>query len=81
MIAPVLWVLGCATRVVPPNVPAPVDGLLVIAHTNDLHAHFEANRAPWIDGTPDIGGFTEIAAHVAQLHEQKGDDNVLYLVF
>jgi 2',3'-cyclic-nucleotide 2'-phosphodiesterase (5'-nucleotidase family) len=52
---------------------------LVIAHTNDLHAHFQPNRADWLDGTPDIGGFASIAAHVERLHRERGDDNVLYL--
>jgi 5'-nucleotidase / UDP-sugar diphosphatase len=62
-----------------PVVASQPEGYLVIAHTNDLHAHFEPNRADWLDGHPDIGGFGEIAAHVASLHEEKGDDHVLYL--
>ena len=54
-------------------------GQLVIAHTNDLHAHYEPNRADWLEGAPDIGGFAAIGGHVAALHEEHGDDRVLVL--
>jgi 5'-nucleotidase/UDP-sugar diphosphatase len=52
---------------------------LVIVHTNDLHAHFSPNRASWLPGTPDIGGFSEISAHVQALESLHGADNVLML--
>jgi len=79
MIAALLFVAACAPHPVPTASPIAGDGHLVIAHTNDLHAHFEANRADWVDGAPSIGGFGEISGHVAALHKEKGDDHVLYL--
>ena len=54
-------------------------GQLIIAHTNDLHAHYGPNRADWLEGTPDIGGFGAIGGHVAALHQEHGDDRVLVL--
>jgi 5'-nucleotidase / UDP-sugar diphosphatase len=49
---------------------------LVIAHTNDLHAHFLPEPAPWLEGRPAIGGFEAIDAHLRALRQ--GSD-VLYL--
>jgi len=69
---------ACQPHPVPVVATLP-EGHVVIAHTNDLHAHFEPNRADWLEGAPDIGGFGEIAAHIAALHKEKGDDHVLYL--
>ena len=79
MTAVLLIALACAPRQGGPSTDAKVDGRLVIAHTNDLHAHFQANRADWLDNDPDIGGFGEIAGHVEVLHEKNGSENVLYL--
>ena len=79
MIAALLVLAACQPKTQPPVSIAPEAGHLVIAHTNDLHAHFDANRADWISGSPNIGGFAEIAGHVADLHETKGDQHVLYL--
>jgi 5'-nucleotidase len=77
----VLWaLLGCQHPVAPPPASAEVQpGHLIVAHTNDLHAHFSPGRADWLDGTPDIGGFAAIGAKVQQLHDENGDDLVLYL--
>ena len=79
MMGVLLFVLSCAPRAVSPTVDSKVDGRLIIAHTNDLHAHFQANRADWLDNTPDIGGFGEITGHVEALHVENGADTVLYL--
>jgi 2',3'-cyclic-nucleotide 2'-phosphodiesterase (5'-nucleotidase family) len=78
-----IWLLsmfGCQPHPVLPSGPMDsVPGHLVIAHTNDIHAHFEPNRAEWLPGEPAIGGFGEISGLVSQLHKEKGDDHVLYL--
>jgi 5'-nucleotidase / UDP-sugar diphosphatase len=52
---------------------------MLLAHTNDLHCHFRASPAPWLEGSPEIGGFVPIDAHVAALRATYGDDSVLYL--
>lgn len=81
MISFLLALLACQ-HPVGPNHSEPVasrPGHLVVVHTNDLHAHFSPGRASWLDGQPDIGGFGAIGATVQQLHEENGDDRVLYL--
>ena len=73
-----LW--GCQLpKTPPPTNAALADGQVVIAHTNDLHAHFAGARADWLDGGPVIGGLAEVGSQVAALHAEKGDDHVLYL--
>jgi 2',3'-cyclic-nucleotide 2'-phosphodiesterase (5'-nucleotidase family) len=75
-----LLMLACQPHPVEPAGPlVSAPGHLVIAHTNDLHAHFEPNRAEWLPGEPLIGGFAEISAWVSRLHKEQGDDHVLYL--
>ncbi len=61
----------------PPEAPVERQpGLITVAHTNDLHAHFLPEPAPWLDGVPELGGFEAIDAHLRALR-QGGD--VLYL--
>ena len=72
--------LGCATPRAAPVLPAEGGPAhLVVAHTNDLHAHFSPNRASWLPGEPDIGGFSQISAHVLALEAVHGEDKVLVL--
>lgn len=54
-------------------------GHLVIAHTNDLHTHISPNRAPWLEGEPDVGGFVALSAHLEALRQERGEGAVLYL--
>lgn len=81
----VLALLAACRPPGPPEGPAgggaiaPPDGHFVLAHTNDLHTHFRANPAPWLPGTPDIGGFDAIDAHLGALRGRFGDDAVLYI--
>jgi len=74
------WLLACSA---PRPAPASsVDGgpaHLVVAHTNDLHAHFSPNRASWLPGEPDIGGFSELSAHIRALEATHGEAEVLVL--
>ncbi len=83
MILFLLGVLGCQPHQAPVQAlgsgAAHPSGYLVIAHTNDTHAHFSPSRAPWLEAAPDIGGFAAIAGAVEALHVQAGDDHVLYL--
>ena len=65
-----LW--GCQLpKTPPPTNAALADGQVVIAHTNDLHAHFAGARADWLDGGPVIGGLAEVGSQVAALHAEK----------
>ena len=58
---------------------APPEGRFVLAHTNDLHTHFRASPAPWLPGSPDIGGFDAIDAHLQAIRARVGEDAVLYI--
>ena len=82
MIGLLLGLIACNHPVTPQGAGAGAaarPGQVVIAHTNDLHAHYGPNRADWLEGTPDIGGFGAIGGHVAALHQEYGDDRVLVL--
>jgi len=72
--------VACSGSRPPPAAAVEADiAHLVVAHTNDLHAHFSPNRASWLPGQPDIGGFVEISAHVNALEKTHGTDKVLVL--
>lgn len=78
--AVLIGLMACGPH--PGELPSSVtleSGRLVIAHTNDLHAHFSPTRAPWLEGEPEVGGFAEIAGHVDRLHRERGGDNILVL--
>lgn len=81
----VLLLLAACRPPTPPGGPtgggavAPPEGRFLLAHTNDLHTHFRANPAPWLPGSPDIGGFDAIDAHLGALRARVGEDAVLYI--
>lgn len=49
---------------------------ITILYTNDLHAHLEPHRVPWIDEKRLVGGFANIATLVKQ--QKSVDSNTLY---
>ena len=73
-----LLLLACKAPqpVVTETVPEHAPSQLVIAHTNDLHAHFLPEPADWLEGEPAIGGFEAIDAHLRALRRE---GEVLYL--
>jgi 5'-nucleotidase/UDP-sugar diphosphatase len=58
------------------QLPADTAQKLTILYTNDLHAHLEPHRVPWIDEKRLIGGFANIATIVKQ--QKSVDSNTLY---
>ena len=50
---------------------------VVIAHTNDLHAHFRPSALR--PGEPEVGGFLALSAHVEALERMWGEDRLLLL--
>ncbi|MFT4979620.1 MAG: 5'-nucleotidase/UDP-sugar diphosphatase, partial [Myxococcota bacterium] len=48
-------------------------GEVLLAHTNDLHAHFLPTAAPWLPGSPELGGFVAIDAHLSALRASAGE--------
>jgi 5'-nucleotidase / UDP-sugar diphosphatase len=59
--------------------PGTGSGSFVLAHTNDIHAHYEPNKASWLEGQPAIGGILAIDAEVRALRTARGDGDVLVL--
>lgn len=49
---------------------------ITILYTNDLHAHLDPHRVPWISNTRLVGGFANIATRVKQ--EKAANPNTLY---
>ena len=62
-----LLLFACAKGPAPAASADASPGHLVIAHTNDLHTHVSPNRADWLEGAPDIGGFVALSAHLEAL--------------
>ena len=72
-----LFVVACRP-VVPTDVGLP-PGQLVVAHTNDLHAHYLPEPAPWLKGEPSIGGMVALSAQLELLRATSGSQAVVYL--
>ena len=49
------------------DAPTLSDNQIVLVHTNDLHGHFLPERAKWLEGEPEIGGFEAIDVHMSDL--------------
>ena len=54
-------------------------GHIIIAHTNDIHAHYLPEPASWLPDQPSLGGFVALDAWVRSLEEADGPDAVLFL--
>ena len=52
------------------------EGTFVLMHTNDLHGRVEPEKAPWLDGAPEIGGMRALSG---RLEAQRREREVLYL--
>lgn len=76
-----LLMLACGPKVPAPGVEAGdlAAGHLVLAHTNDLHAHYQPEPAEWTPDGEALGGFIAIESWVRALERQNGADAVLYL--
>lgn len=74
-----ILVFACRPPPPPPLPTGDPPGHFVLAHTNDLHAHFLPNRAEWLDGGPKLGGFDAIGSELRALRATHGESAVLYL--
>lgn len=76
-----LWLvlaLGCAKAPpAPPEVVGPRP--LTIAHTNDVHGHFEPEPADWDPARTPVGGFVRLEQEVRALRAGRPADSVLVL--
>jgi len=54
-------------------------GHVVIAHTNDVHAHYLPEPADWLPDDKALGGFVAIDCWVRSLEQADGKDAVLFL--
>lgn len=64
----ILLFFACTPHVTP---ALPRSGALTLLHTNDMHAHFLPEPAPWLDGSPAIGGFLRLDAEVRAARERE----------
>jgi 5'-nucleotidase/UDP-sugar diphosphatase len=64
---------ACKKPVAPPPAAEAASGALTILHTNDLHGHYLPERADWLEGQPEIGGFVMLDAWVRALRAERGD--------
>lgn len=79
---PLLLLLACAARTTATDGVEPGDlpqGRLVLAHTNDLHAHYLPERAEWREDDAALGGFVALDSWLRALDTRYGEDAVLYL--
>lgn len=70
----ILLLLACSSHL--PG-PLPRSGSFTLLHTNDTHAHILPEPAPWLEGTPAIGGFIGLDAEVR--HQRAQGSPVLLL--
>jgi len=50
---------------------------ITIMHTNDIHGHFLSEPATWIDGRPEVGGFTALDYYVQEVRD-KSENSLLF---
>lgn len=75
----ILLLLACVHPVPPDVGPPPTPGHVTLLHTNDLHGHYLAEPADWLEGRPPIGGFVRLDAEVDAIRATRPDDAVLLL--
>lgn len=68
--------VGCPKKEPEPLVPP---GHVTILHTNDLHGHYLPERADWLPGEPEIGGFVRLEQELRALRLERGRENTLLL--
>ncbi len=74
--AATLAATGCPHK---PAEPLSAAGHVTVMHTNDLHGHYLPERADWLPGTPEIGGFVRIEQEVRAVRAARGKENTLLL--
>lgn len=67
---------GCPKK---PEVPLSPPGRITVLHTNDLHGHYLPERADWLPGEPEIGGFVRMEQEVRAVRQAVGRANTLLL--
>lgn len=76
VLAAALFSAGCPKK---PEVPLSPPGHVTILHTNDLHGHYLPERADWLPGEPQIGGFVRMEQEVRAIRTARGRANTLLL--
>lgn len=76
-----LFVLGVASCGHTGRLPAVVDGArrVTVLHTNDIHAHYLPERAEYLEGTPNVGGFVRLGQEIEDLRDSRAKASVLLL--
>ncbi|GDX81821.1 multifunctional 2',3'-cyclic-nucleotide 2'-phosphodiesterase/5'-nucleotidase/3'-nucleotidase [Deltaproteobacteria bacterium] len=76
VVAGAVLTVGCPKKAALPLSPP---GRLTIMHTNDLHGHYLPERADWLPGNPEIGGFVRMEQEVRAVRQARGRENTLLL--
>lgn len=76
----VLLMLACARPAAVPAAAPSVDGQeILILHTNDQHGHYLPERAPWLEGEPEIGGTVLLDQYIRGARMSHGAERTLLL--
>ncbi len=52
---------------------------ILVLHTNDQHGHYLPERAPWLDGEPEIGGTVLLDQYIRGARQSHGAERTLLL--
>lgn len=70
---------GCVRpTATPAELPSDPRDILVL-HTNDQHGHYLPERAPWIEGEPEIGGTVLLDQYIRGARDSHGAERTLLL--
>lgn len=80
MTSAVLWFMACARPAALPAAAPSADGQeILILHTNDQHGHYLPERAPWLEGEPEIGGTVLLDQYIRGARQSHGAGRTLLL--
>jgi 2',3'-cyclic-nucleotide 2'-phosphodiesterase (5'-nucleotidase family) len=64
---------------VPASAPSADSREILVLHTNDQHGHYLPERAPWLDGEPEIGGTVLLDQYIRGARQSHGAERTLLL--
>ena len=75
-----LLLFACARpAALPAAAPSADSREILVLHTNDQHGHYLPERAPWLDGEPEIGGTVLLDQYIRGARQSHGAERTLVL--